>query len=432
MEQVKKIITALVILGIGILIMMFFIKTKELPQEQVLEKKIPAVEVFKAVNSESNVVVSASGNVVAAKRLVVIPEVSGKVIYHHKNLLPGGKIKKGETVLRIDPRDYDLNVIQQKSNVALAEVQLTTEKGLKVVAEKEWNQISGQVQPTEEGSQLAKRDLQVKSAEKSLEAAQSGLELATLRRKRTSIRSPFNAVVINESIEKGQFVGVGSQTVTLVDMDTFWVRVSLPADQLQWINIPGVQSDKGSDVCVIQQNGFGKEIRRRGKVKMLMTELEAQGRMARIIVEVPNPLSVDPAVFACEGDQIDESVSDDNSSIVPLLLNDFVSVEITGKQFKNSVIVPRSAIRGNEKVWVLTADSTMDIRPITIGFRQSDSVYVTTGVSVGERVITSRIKIPVKGMKLKTNGSLYSPKKTSKASLSGKKIKDTNNTDNQE
>lgn len=395
MEQVKKIISVLVILGIGFLIMMFFIKTKQLPKEHPYEPKIPTVEVAKAHKTDESVIVSAAGNVVPSRQVVVIPEVTGKIIYHHKNLVPGGKINKGETILRINPKDYDLSIIQAKSNVALAEVKLTTEKGLKVVAEKEWNQIGGEVQPTPEGKQLALRELQVKSAEETLAAAKSGLELAQLRRDRTVIRSPFNAIVVSEIAEKGQFVAVGSQVATLVSTDAFWVRASLPADQLRWIDIPGVHAEEGSEVCVIQKNGEEAEIRRKGKVVKLMSQLDPQGRMAKVIIEVPNPLSIDPSEYACSGDE-----ASDAETAVPMLLNDFVSVEIRGKKIKDSVVIPRSAIRNNNEVWVLTSDNTLEIRNVEIGFKATDKVFVTNGVAENENVITTRIKVPVKGMKL--------------------------------
>ena len=84
----------------------------------------------------------------------------------------------------------------------------------------------------------------------------------------------------------------GTPLAKLVGTDTFWVNVSLPVDKLRWISIPVINSDQGSAVKITYETGWGKDVYRVGTVKRLQAELEPEGRMAKLIVEVDDPLSL--------------------------------------------------------------------------------------------------------------------------------------------
>ncbi len=62
--------------------------------------------------------------------------------------------------------------------------------------------------------------------------------------------------------------------------------------------------------------------------------------------------------------------------------------------------LPRSALREESKVWIYQ-DGLLEIRPVTVVWRDADTVYLSGGVSPGERIVTTDIATPVEGMKLR-------------------------------
>ncbi|MEO1273747.1 MAG: hypothetical protein AAFX99_37195, partial [Myxococcota bacterium] len=82
--------------------------------------------------------VLAQGQVTAARRLTLQPEVSGRLLEVHDQLIPGGIIAEGELLYRVDARDYRIGVAEAQAAVADAQARLNLEKGQQVIARKEW------------------------------------------------------------------------------------------------------------------------------------------------------------------------------------------------------------------------------------------------------------------------------------------------------
>jgi hypothetical protein len=157
-------------------------------------------------------------------------------------------------------------------------------------------------------------------------------------------------------------------------------------DELQWVAIPGPTEQQGSSVRIYHESAWGKGAFRTGRVERLMTDLEPEGRMARVLVTVKDPLQLEspPQPFH------------------PLILNSYVRVEIDGKDLANVVRVPRIALRDGGMVWVMKPDKTLDIREVKIVWGGNDHVYVSEGLSEGDLLITSNLSAPVAGMALRT------------------------------
>ncbi|MBW1873609.1 MAG: HlyD family efflux transporter periplasmic adaptor subunit, partial [Deltaproteobacteria bacterium] len=263
--------------------------------------------------------------------------------------------------------------------------ELAREKGLKSVAEREWKMIRDEVQPTEEGKKLALREIQLENAQAMVASAESGVEQAQLRRNRTSITAPFNALVTEEFVDVGQVVSNASRIATLVDSDKFWVRVSVPLDRLSWIAIPGINATQGSSVKIVQQAGPDFKIERQGVVVKLLGDLDPLGKMARLIVEVDNPMNTDGS----------------NGSALPLLLGAYVTVNIEGPNVEGILRLPRRTMRDKNQVWVKVGKQ-LSIRQVEIVWTRSDTVFVRGDLRPCDLVITSRIAVPVKGMKIRS------------------------------
>ncbi len=353
------------------------------PQKVERPERGVLVETSRVERTTQRVEVEAKGTVRAAQRLVVTPQVSGRVTSVHEKLQPGGLIEKGEVLFRIQGDDYRLGVEQARTAVDQAEAQLRIERGQQNVARKEWELFKNQVGADQDPS-LALREPQLKVAEVNLEAAKARLERAKLDQSRTTVRAPFNLQVESESLEIGQLVGPNSVAATVIGTDEFWVQVSVPMDRLDFIRVPGVNAQEGSEVEVVQRIG-DKQVTRKGSVVRLLGEVDPVGRMARVLVEIDDPLNLE---------------SEQGTRGLPLLVGSYVSVVFGGAREMSVVEIPRTALHEGNKVWVYD-DGELRVRDVELAWSRDKTALVATGLETGDELVTSRIPTPLEGMKLR-------------------------------
>ncbi len=328
--------------------------------------------------------ISGMGTVTAARTVELKPQVSGEIIELNSNLVPGGHFRQGETLVKIDPTDYRLAVKQLTTDVAKAEADLQLEQGNQLVAQKEYTLLNQTVSDVEKALML--RQPQLANLRATLEAAQARLEQARVDLARTRIKAPFNAVVLSRAVDLGTRASESTVLATLVGTDACWVAVSVPVSQLRWITVPQTHGDQGSLVRVYDPAAWGEGVFRQGRVIRLEPGLEEQGRMARLLVQVEDPLGLKTGR---EGQP-------------RMLINAYVRVEIQGQGMAAAAAIDREFIRDGNSVWIMDAHGKLSIRPVEIAFRGADQVLVTQGIAPGERLITTDLGTPVQGMPLGT------------------------------
>ena len=384
MRAFFKLIIVCGIIGGGVLIALFLIRSKPQAERKPISVGTPLVETIQVAPQDEKTAVTAMGTVVPAREVTLQPQVSGKVVEVNPRLIPGGRFQTGTMLLKIDDRDYRIAVEQQKAKISQASVELKTEQRRQSVARKEWDLLSPDLKSiSPEGRDLALREPQLESAKAALESTKSALEKARLDLERTLIEAPFNGFVREKFVDVGQFVSPGARLVTFVGSDAFWVRISVPVEQLESIAIPGMNGETGAEVRVIQQNpGAGKPVVRRGRVIRLLGDLDPAGRMARLLVAVENPLG-------------NGSAGKDGE--FPLLLDAYVAVEIQGPVLADVFVIPRKALREDATVWTVTPDERLAFAPVRVVWRTREEVMVR-GLDPGASVVTSRLPAPVEGM----------------------------------
>lgn len=343
---------------------------------------VRAEEVFPTTES---VVVRAQGQVIAAQKVLVQPELTGRVIWMNENLIPGGHVASGETLLRIDPRDYQSALESQRAQLESRRVQIRQEQAQQVIAQREWALLRDEVRTSEEGRDLALREPQIRSAEAALRAAESSVRQARTNLTRTNVIAPFDAVVQAENVDLGQLVSPSTQLATLVGTEHFWVQVSLPVEQLGSIRIPSAHGEEGSPATVIQAVGEDQQIVRYGRVLRVLGDLDPVGRMARILVEIDDPLGLEQPL---------------GERSLPMLLGAFVRVEIAAGELEDVFEVPREALHAGDHVYLVDDDSRLEVRPVEVVWRREQSVLVR-GLNPGERLVLSQIPTPVGGSLLR-------------------------------
>ena len=372
----------LVVVLLGGMTMRKLIKSKPEAKKVAPADRGALVEVETAEATRATVRVEAQGTVMPARSLELRVQVGGKVVSQSDALVPGGRIPANTEIVRIERRDYDLAVREASARVATAEQTRDLELGRRSVAEREWALMGG-ASGDDAAKRRALRGPQKASAEASVRAAEAVVAKARLAAARTRISTPFNALVLDESVEVGQVVQPGVRLGRLVGTDAFWVQVSVPVADLDWLQVPGAKA------TVTHRSGE-RMVRREGVVVRMLGDLDPLGTMARLVVEVPDPLGLE-------------------NSEKPLLLGAFVEVSLSGRAIDGVYELPRTALREGERVWRVAADDTLVSGPVKIARRLRNTVLVSEGLSNGDRVVVSRLASPVPGMQLRVKQPASEP-----------------------
>ncbi len=374
------------------------------PVPRVAHEAVPTlVEVITVHAQDEQARLQAYGTVRAHRELTLFPRVEGYVIAQHNDLIDGGLVRAGEVLLKIDPQDYRLAVDAERGNLARAEFELQVEQGNQVVAHQEWDLLEPSIETSEMGRLLALRQPHLKEKRAAVDAARSRLAQAELNLTRTVVSAPCNALVLKETVEVGQLVNARSAVATLVCTDAFRVEVSVPLNQLGWVEFPNAAGSqlsehlpdaavKGSTVRIIRDLGNGETVQWTGWVERLLGDVTENGRMARVLVLVTDPLGLEP--FDRAQDRPGEGL---RSS---LLLGEYVRVEILGPTLPQTIVLPRGSLREEERVWVYNAQGELEIRQVEVALRRRDSVLIRAGLEDGDHVVISSLPAALPGMRL--------------------------------
>ncbi|WP_319547877.1 efflux RND transporter periplasmic adaptor subunit [Desulfogranum marinum] len=327
--------------------------------------------------------INAMGVVKPAQTIDLKPQISGEVTAISGQLVPGGNFTKGDTLLQINPKDYQLIVRQQASQVAQAKNNIELEKGNQLVAQRELDLLGEQVSELEKSLML--RQPQLNNLKNDLDVAQAKYEQAQLDLERTKIMAPFNGMIQSREVDIGTWVSSSSSLATLVGTDSYWVEVSVPENQLQWIAVPAKVGQQGSAVKIYNPAAWGAGNFRQGQVIQLLPALESEGRMARLLIAVDDPMAIEQA----------------NSDKPQVLIDSFVRVEIEGLPVADALEISREFLHNGKELWVLKNDGTLDVRAVTIAFKNQESVLITGGIDAKEELIVSNLSTPVPGMLLR-------------------------------
>jgi RND family efflux transporter MFP subunit len=379
-RTIVRILLSATILAAGLIAATYLINSAPKARRRPPQKMTPLVKVQTVYPAKQTVVLRAMGTVVPAREAILKSRVSGEIVSTHPDFTEGGIVPKGTKLLQIDDVDYKLALIRMESAVIDAGYALKLEQGHQEVARREWELLKKGQPQLEEDADLALRRPHLEKVQSDLEAAKAELQKAQLDLDRTAIFAPFNAIIRSTLAEVGSQVGVQDSLAELVDTDEYWIQVSVPVDRLRWITIPRSHNESGAQARITYRLGA----ERAGTVIKLLSDLETQGRMARLLVSIQDPLGLKTP----------------NNRRPQLLIGEYVRVEVEGRQIDGAYRIPRSALRDNTHIWIAGKDGTLLIRKVETLWRDADTVLLKEGLRPGERLIVSDLSTPVEGMPL--------------------------------
>jgi len=374
-----KILLPLLILLGGALAMVLMVKGRPAPVRQETPFRGVLVETLPATRGDYPLQVLATGTVQARQESEIVPQVSGLVTEIGPNLAAGGFVRAGELLFAVEPVDFQLALDRARAGLTRAELDLETVRAQAEIARAEWRQLH----PDEAPSPLVVYGPQLKSAEAAVASARAVLQQAELDLRRTRVSAPFNGYLRSESVDLGQYLRAGTRVATLVGTDAVEIIVPLPLGELQWLQVPQRSGQPGSR-AEISLPAAGRE-RWQGVIDRSLGEVDSQGRMARVAVRVADPYGLGP----------------NRGKPLPLAVGSFVDITLQGQILPQVVELPRRALREDDTVWVLDAESRLRIVPVQVVRRERDLVLVGGGLAGTEQVVVSPISGAADGLLLR-------------------------------
>ena len=363
----------LLFLVISVVLAFLMIKNKSVAVSEDVEIDIPYVKTMMLLPQTVNASIASQGVISPESALTLLSELNSKVDWISPSMETGASFSKGDTLLILDKRDYELVLITAESNVLNAEVNLEREKAESDLASKEWKRVGAGA-----GSDLALRKPQLAQAKATLAAAQATLERAQRNLKRTVFIAPFDGRVRTKNVDPGATIFPGTALGNIYATESFEVRLPIADQDVPFTGLDfngrQIPEDKQLDVKFSLGNSNLK-----GKVVRAEAEVDPMTRMLSIVARIDNTPSI--------------------SSSNPIAVGQFVQATIYGIEIPEIVVLPRTAVR-DEGVWVVDTSMILYNRPVDVLRYENEFALIGEGIEPGDRLLTSRLSSLVNGLKV--------------------------------
>jgi len=404
-------------IAIGIVILLWMTVGKQPPARVDNTELARMVRVVEAPVIELIPMAEGYGPVRPARVWTAVAQVAGRVIEIHAKLRNGEILPEGTLLVRIDPTDYELALIQAQAQLAELDVQEENSRASLTIEERNLKLAN---QDIERKKTLLKKNTVSQSAIDDAERVMLGIRatvqnlrntlalIPTQRRvletkvasalqdiDRTEIRAPFTLRVAGLAVEADQYVGVGQSLFEGDDIARVEIEAQLALSNLRRLFIGstelkldmarlGEQIAETIGIDPLVRLDLGNHIAEwNGDFVRFSDTVDPETRTMGVVVAVDRPFEkVTPGYRP------------------PLSKGMFVQVVLRGKRQSPHVVIPRGAVR-NKAVYVADQDDRLLKKPVEVLFNQGVYSVIEEGLEPGERVLVSDPIPAVNGMLLR-------------------------------
>jgi membrane fusion protein (multidrug efflux system) len=281
----------------------------------------------------------------------------------------GSIVKQGDVMFRIDPKPFEAQLSAAEGALAEQKARLwTAQANLK------------RVRPLAEANAVSKKDLddsvgKVNAAQAAVDMAEAEVETANLNLGYTTIQAPVTGVSSFARIQVGAYVDSQSSPLTYVaQIDPIWVDFSVSEDEMLkarretaagLLRFPRAEGDEKLDVELILADG------------------SVYPETGRIFFRDAN-YSTDTGTFLLRA-----TFPNEKGLLRP---GQFVRARLVGAVRPNAIKVPQSAVLQGAQgffVWIVDDEQKARVRNVEVGDWQGDEWFIASGLSPGDRVVTS-------------------------------------------
>lgn len=380
MRFLSKFLPGLIVIIIATTIISLIFLFKPEPENQKVEILPRTIRSIEAHVTDMTLYIETQGTVNAKQVIDIVPQVAGEVQYVSPNFVAGGRFKKDDILLKIDPRDYELAVISAEARIAESKQRVMQEEAEAELAKSEWEEL-GQG----EASDLTLRKPQREGALAALKSAEAGLNQAKLDLERTIIRAPFSGILTEKNVDLGQFLNRGAKIGRFYSTEVLELRLPLTDRDLAQFDLPGLQA--GNKQYPVKLTGQFANKQSTWNARLVRTEgiIDVNSRILYVVAEL-------------KGDEL-YSIEEN----IPITIGQFVSAEIEGRSFQNVIKLPRESLRQGNQVLIVDKDNKLRTRMVNVLESNKDYIVISSGVEEGDIVNLSQLGISVDGTLVETS-----------------------------
>ena len=373
--NLKKLTPFLIVFS-SIVVFTLMIKLKPEAEFQKPNVIPQVVETMAAYPSEVRAKINSQGTIRPEHEIIITSEVSGKVEWISTKFLDGSGFSIGDTLMKIEKRDYELALISRESSLFQARLALEREEAEANLANIEWKRVG-----KGDASSLTLREPQLAQARAVLAAAEAAYEQSKRNLKRTEVIAPFDGRVRKKMVDIGANLVPGSRIADIYNTLNYEVRLPVADKDIPFLGIPldGTTLSESSRPSVLLTTSYGGDtFQANGYIVRSESQIDPKTRMISVIATIPM-----------------------NKMNKKLKVGMFVNAEIDGLSFKNITVVPRSAVK-NDMIWVVEKNYLRK-KSVEVIRYEDDLAFIADGLNKNDRVLVTRLDSYVDGMPVREN-----------------------------
>jgi membrane fusion protein (multidrug efflux system) len=216
--------------------------------------------------------VTTTGQIASEASIPLKLESAGTVL--EVPVRPGDRLSKGQVILRLDPRPFDIAVLEAEAQLRQAQLQLLDNTVPDSI-------VSGK---SVTGERL--RNAEVRSG---LELAKVRLERARYERERATVAAPFDGTLDDLRVSPGERVSTGQEIGRLVDLDHLRIDAAVLEHDLPMIKL-------GGEAIVSTAAAPDRPVR--GRITAILPLVDSATRAGRALIRVPGNGVLRPGMYA--------------------------------------------------------------------------------------------------------------------------------------
>jgi multidrug efflux system membrane fusion protein len=320
-----------------------------------------AVSVATVTSGDIQLRIPALGTVTPLATVTVRTQISG--VMQKIFFTEGQTVHQGDSLAQIDPRPYEAALQQMQGN-------LRRDQALLVDAKLNLKRYEGLVKE----DSIAQQQLDTQRAlvdqyTGTIESDEGQVKTARVNLLYSHIAAPVTGRVGLRQVDQGNYVTPGDTNgiVVINQLQPITVIFSIPEDNVS---------------ALMRRLHSGAPL-----------TVEAYDRTNSAKLAVGKLLTVDNEIDVTTGTvKLRAQFENADGLLFP---NQFVNIQLLQELLQNQIVIPNSAVRRGAPngvvstfVYVVNADHTVKVRPVTLGVVDGERVAVTQGLSVGEVVVT--------------------------------------------
>lgn len=336
---------------------------------------IPIVTVATVVQKDVPIYEESVGTTVGFVNADILPKVSGYLL--KQNYQDGSRVRQGQLLFEIDPRQYQAALDQELGNLAQAQAQLKQHQLTLARYTKLFKAAVIPQQTFDDATQTTRANAA------QVEADEAAVESAKLNLQWTKVYSPIDGVAGIARAQVGDLVGTSSLLTTVSQVDP--IKVSFPVSEKLYLHFAG-QINAGEDakaksppppIELVLDNGSVYSYP--GRLYSVNRQADVQTGTIMMQATFPNPENIlRPGMYA--------------------------KVRAKTDLQHNALLVPQTAvssIQGQDVVAVVGADDKVTLRPVTPGIKTGSLWVIDEGLKPEERVVADGAQKIQEGMEVK-------------------------------